>query len=127
MLSLCPLLLVLTAAVVIRLFDLRLTGILGACQYQRLTGWRCPGCGGTRMVEALLDGRIGEALYYNPLIFALILLAAAFLLFLLLRTFRKGWKPLTLNGNAAWWLLVPFFVVAFFFLRNMDWYQQWFY
>lgn len=126
-LSLSPLALALTAAAVIRVFDLRLTGILGACQFQRLTGWRCPGCGGTRMVEALLDGRIGEALYYNPFLFVLFLLTAAFLLFMLLRTFRKAWKPLALNSNAAWWLLVPLFVAAFFFLRTTAWYQQWFY
>jgi len=50
-----------------------------------------------------------------------------FLLFMLLRTFRKAWKPLALNSNAAWWLLVPLFVAAFFFLRNTAWYQQWFY
>lgn len=42
------------------------------------------------MVEALLDGRIGEALYYNPFLFVLFLLTAAFLLFMLLRTFRKA-------------------------------------
>ncbi len=126
-LSLCPLALALAAVAVIRLFDLRLTGLLGACQFQRLTGWRCPGCGGTRMVEALLDGRIREAVYYNPFLFLLALLAAAFLLFMLLRTLRKDWKPIALNSNTAWWLLIPLFVVGFFVVRNTGWYQQWFY
>ena len=57
-LSLSPLALALTAAAVIRVFDLRLTGILGACQFQRLTCWRCPVCCCTLRIESLLDGQI---------------------------------------------------------------------
>ena len=36
-----------------------------AC-FHDLTGWHCPGCGSTRAAHALLNGRFGEALAFNP-------------------------------------------------------------
>ena len=37
------------------------------CPIFRWTHWRCPGCGATRALAALLHGRVAEALRYNPL------------------------------------------------------------
>ena len=42
------------------------------CQLHSLTGLHCPGCGTTRAVHALLNGRLEQALAHNPL--ALIIL-----------------------------------------------------
>jgi len=36
----------------------------------------CPGCGGTRAVEALLNFRPVQSLYYNPAVIMMILVAA---------------------------------------------------
>ncbi|GAA2995320.1 DUF2752 domain-containing protein [Actinokineospora diospyrosa] len=35
------------------------------CPIKALTGLCCPGCGGTRMVLSLLDGRLADAAHYN--------------------------------------------------------------
>jgi hypothetical protein len=40
------------------------------CLFKNLTGLPCPGCGGTRMALALLDGRPAEAFILNPLLAA---------------------------------------------------------
>jgi hypothetical protein len=37
------------------------------CQLHATTGLHCPGCGTTRALHALLNGRVGEALRYNAL------------------------------------------------------------
>lgn len=126
-LSLCPLLLGGAIAAAIRLLNIRLVGLLDGCSFLWLTGWRCPGCGGTRMLEALLHGRIGEAVYYNPLILVLFAAAVAVLLFVLLRTFRREWRPLRWNGRTLLWLILPVVVVSFWLLRNTTLYQRWFF
>lgn len=38
------------------------------CLFHLLTGYYCPGCGGTRAVKALLHGRILLAVYYHPFV-----------------------------------------------------------
>ena len=42
---------------------------LPACAFHAITGCPCPTCGATRCVLALLHGRLGEALAWNPLVF----------------------------------------------------------
>jgi len=41
--------------------------VIPPCAFRELTGVYCPGCGTTRMLEALLHGDIGTALAMNPL------------------------------------------------------------
>ena len=42
------------------------------CQLHFYTGLHCPGCGTTRAVHALLNGRLQQAIAYNALIFFLV-------------------------------------------------------
>lgn len=39
------------------------------CVFQMMTGFYCPGCGGTRALWFLLHGDILKSLWYHPLIF----------------------------------------------------------
>jgi Protein of unknown function (DUF2752) len=48
---------------------LRLGLPLPACRFREWTGVPCATCGSTRMIEALLHGRILEAAAWNPLVF----------------------------------------------------------
>ena len=48
---------------------LRLLGLgIPACTFHRMTGLPCPTCGTTRAVLAALDGRVLEAVRWNPLV-----------------------------------------------------------
>ncbi len=42
---------------------------LPVCRFREWTGLPCATCGSTRMIEALLHGRILEAAAWNPLVF----------------------------------------------------------
>lgn len=45
--------------------------LLPKCPFKWLTGLNCPGCGGTRMVHALLHGDVVGAFHYNAVLLAL--------------------------------------------------------
>lgn len=43
------------------------------CMFNKITGYCCPGCGGTRAFRALLRGEILKSLYdYPPLLYAVV-------------------------------------------------------
>lgn len=37
------------------------------CLFKNITGVACPSCGSTRAVIALFQGRVSDAIYYNPI------------------------------------------------------------
>lgn len=72
------------------------------CQFKRVTGRPCPGCGSTRGVLALLEGRPLEAWLWNPLAMSALL---AFALLTLLRAATAQRLALELDRRArvvAW-------------------------
>ena len=50
-------------------FEPTSAGFYPPCLFRALTGLDCPGCGGTRALHALLHGRIGAAVRFNPMLF----------------------------------------------------------
>ena len=42
--------------------------IFPVCQFHRLTGLNCPGCGGLRATHHLLHGRVATAFHHNMLV-----------------------------------------------------------
>jgi hypothetical protein len=87
------------------------------CQFHRLTGLDCPGCGATRAVYALLHGEWRAALRDNALFVAVLGLLAL----------RGGWFTLNrycgrANGDffpAKWLWLLLVVALAFTVLRNL--------
>ena len=50
----------------------RITGFGIPCPVHVLTGWKCPGCGVTRMCLALLSGDVREAFFQNRAVLLLL-------------------------------------------------------
>lgn len=104
-------------AAMVYFFNPSAYGFYPVCQFHRLTGLNCPGCGGTRALYALLHGNIGTALRDNALLVVGLAVAAA----------RGGWQGFNVlrgrpNGEffpPRW--LVPLLVVlgVFSVLRNL--------
>ena len=59
----------------------------GGCTLHNLTGYYCPGCGGTRAVYALLHGHILCSLFYHPIV---VYTAVFFGWFMLSQTIQKA-------------------------------------
>jgi hypothetical protein len=87
------------------------------CQFHRLTGLNCPGCGATRALHALLHGKFFAALHNNAL-FVFMLGTCA------IRSAWFGWNKFhgRVNGeflpvNFIWPLLI--IALVFTMLRNL--------
>lgn len=59
-------------SVLVALVDPNEPGHYPTCPFLAMTGYYCPGCGGTRLVNALTHGHVGTAFGFNPLVFLLL-------------------------------------------------------
>lgn len=57
---------IMTALLMLRLFDPATSGIFPPCPFRALTGYLCPGCGSLRALHQLLIGHFSRAFALNP-------------------------------------------------------------
>ena len=108
---------ILAGATVLYFFDPATHHFYPVCQFHRLTGWNCPGCGLTRSFHALLHADFATASRDNALLILTLLL-------LLLRGVWFGWNRLRQRPTGEffpakflWWLLAAAVIFAVF--RNL--------
>lgn len=78
------------------------------CIFHMLTGYYCPGCGGTRALKALLHGQILQSLYYHPIVPYL----AGLGIWWLMSTVRHAvWKKKMGFSLKNWMIVVGIFLV----------------
>jgi hypothetical protein len=88
------------------------------CPIHSVTGYLCPGCGGTRALAALLHGDVANAIRWNAMLVVLLPPAAAYTAVAYARAAagrQHPWPPLP-NG-VMWTLLAG--VCIFTLLRNI--------
>jgi len=108
---------VLGSGAVLFFFDPSKHGFYPICLFHTLTGWNCPGCGGTRAAYQLLHGHLLRALRDNALFVLTLAVLAGGAGYWLVQKARK--RPVTINVPAGvWW---GFLIVALVFtvLRNL--------
>ena len=59
------------------------------CLFHLLTGYYCPGCGGTRAIRYLFHGEIWKSIQYHPLVFYMAAVAAVELVRLAVNLAKK--------------------------------------
>jgi len=90
-------------------------GFYPICLFHALTGWQCPGCGGTRALYQLLHLHVGDAFHYNVLVTVLAPLALAWFVFWYATIVFRGYSPsLRFSRPVAvcLYLVVLFFAAA---------------
>jgi hypothetical protein len=108
---------VLGSGAVLFFFNPGTHGFYPVCLFHKLTGWNCPGCGGTRAAYQLLHGCFLSALRDNAL-FVLTLAALALRgLWFIARKLRHQPATLAVPPKVLWAFLV--LAVAFGVLRNL--------
>ena len=92
----CILAVIALIAIFLKTADISLTEWIRPCLFHRVTGFYCPGCGGTRAVAALIHGRFLQALWYHPLVPYGAVLFGGFMLTQAMKRMGirgiKGWK-----------------------------------
>lgn len=85
--------------------------IIPKCFVLKTTGFYCPGCGGTRALICLLEGRFITSFKYNP---AVIILSIIITFALIEKIFNKKILP---KGLAFWVVLIALLFI-YYILRN---------
>lgn len=67
------------------------------CIFQKLTGWKCPGCGMTRAMVEISRGNLAKAMQYNALSLTVLPVVCLYLLYRLIR--EEGNKK---EGFSIW-------------------------
>jgi hypothetical protein len=98
-------------------FDPAEHGFYPICLFHQLTGWNCPGCGGTRAAHELLHGHLLRALHDNALLVLGLAALAVWIVRLLAQRMRRQPVALTVPASAGWILIIV--TLAFAGLRNL--------
>ena len=105
------------AGAVVYFFNPSTHGFYPICLFHKLTGWNCPGCGGTRSVYALLHGNVALALKDNALFVVLLAAAAAHGIWFAVKKIRRRPAERFLPVGVLWAALA--IAVVFTLLRNL--------
>lgn len=96
---------------------------LPMCGVKKLTGFHCPGCGGTRCAQNIIEGNWLGAFGYNPLLMSGFILVMAICLYLIVRITLLGKAPPRIaNINTQWIWLGLAGIALFTILRNIPTY-----
>ncbi|MFK7959577.1 MAG: DUF2752 domain-containing protein [Phycisphaerales bacterium] len=89
-----------------------------SCPSKRLANLECPGCGTTRGVHHLLNGRVGEAWRHNPAMVAFGLpLGGLLVIDMLSRVVRGRRIQLLMPAKAGW--MIFFVLTGYTVMRNL--------
>ena len=105
------------AGAVVFFFNPSTHGFYPVCLFHALTGWNCPGCGGTRAVYALLHGDWRLALKNNALFIVLLAGTGARGIWFAAKRIRRQPAGIFLPAKILWTL--PVIAVVFTVLRNL--------
>ncbi len=96
----------------------KVTDIAIPCVFYEITGFKCPSCGVTRMVTALIFGNVHEAFLYNRLMFVLLpLFGVYFVRFSI--SYIKNQKIVLYKWDNVLIILLIIILVIFGIVRNI--------
>lgn len=90
------------------------------CWFRENLGIYCPGCGGTRMVKAILKFDFYQAFRYNPLIFSFIVLSV---LLIIINLWLKLMGKKLIIPKEKHFVVLACIVLVYFLLRNIDYFN----
>lgn len=89
------------------------------CLFHLLTGFYCPGCGGTRAVKALLHGRIIQSFYYHPIVFYGTVIYACFMITQTIERFSSHHIRIGMRYHNGYVLVMAAIIIVNFLIKNI--------
>ena len=108
---------VLGSGAVLFFFDPTQHGFYPSCLFHSLTGWNCPGCGGTRAAYQLLHGHLLRALQDNALFVLTLTALTARGAWFVMQKIRNRPVAFVVSPTMLWTFFVA--VLVFTGLRNL--------
>lgn len=90
--------------------------LLSGCVFHRVTGYYCPGCGGTRAVQMLLGGDIIKSLIYHPFVPYIAVTGSWFMLSQTIERLSRGRIRIAMHFREVYlWVALGIVAVNFLF------------
>lgn len=87
------------------------------CPFKAIFDWDCPGCGGTRMAVAILQGNFYQAFRWNPFIF---ITAPVLAVIFIYQSYLFIFKNKIINWLDIFLIAYAILLIAFGILRNIS-------
>jgi hypothetical protein len=103
----------------IHIFEIKYQFFMVPCLFNKLTGLYCPGCGGTRSVEALLHGHPMKSIQYNPIVVYGIFLYAWYMFSNTIQILFRHKLKIGMKYRDLYFWIGLLIVLAFCIIRNI--------
>lgn len=97
----------------------RLEYYIPPCIFRQVTGYYCPGCGGTRAVYALFSGHLIKSFYYQPFVLYAVVVGGCFLLSQTVERLSKGKLAIGMRYRDCYLWIALTLIAINFLVKNM--------
>ncbi len=93
--------------------------IMPPCIFRTITGFYCPGCGGTRAVLELIHGNFFHSFYYHPIVLYTVVLYGWYLISNTIQWLSRGRIPWGSRYHRWYGLVAVIIVIGNWILKNL--------
>lgn len=93
--------------------------LLGPCLLHALSGYYCPGCGGTRAVKFLLRGEIVKSFCYHPIVLYTVVLGGWFMISQTIERVSRGKVRIGMHFREIYMWLALAIIIVNCLIKNM--------
>lgn len=102
--------------ILIKINRVNLVNIVIPCLINKVTGYYCPGCGSTRALQSLINGKILQSLRYHPVVFYGIVLFLWYMFTNTIQKISKGRFMIGMNYKDTYiWIGFGIMIINFLF------------
>lgn len=105
--------------VILHITGLHLSQMFGQCMFHVLTGFYCPGCGGTRAMRALFAGEVVQSFVYHPFVPFIAVLGTWFMVSQTIERVSRGHIQIAMHFREAYLWIALGIIVVNFLVKNL--------